>query len=111
LETASRDAGAELVALRDALLQQDDAIEASLQTTVAALQGDEVLTSELLAAAHLAAHDKCDALIGDRDLARRLGARAAAQVIAHADARSLLASAQLDIEDWITRWRAAAAAT
>lgn len=111
LETASRDAGAELVALQDALLQQDDAIEASLQTTVAALQGDEVLTSELLAEAHLAAHDKCDALIGDRDLARRLGARAAAQVIAHADARSLLASAQLDIEDWITRWRAAAAAT
>jgi len=108
-ERASLQAASQLVELRAALSEQDEAISASMGAAAVSLGENDLGTASSLAEAHRAVEEEVEALRGDGELARALGARAVYDFVGYADARNQLAAAQLDVEAWIADWRASEA--
>jgi predicted nucleic acid-binding protein len=93
-----------------ALRRQDEALVASLVAVAEALRGGAAEPGPDLREAHDAVEVQLDAVRGDPDAARGLGARGTDALLASLDARRFLAARQLAIEDWLADWRRAAAA-
>jgi uncharacterized membrane protein YccC len=92
-----------------ALRRQDEALVASLVAVAEALRGAAAEPGPGLREAHDAVEVQLDALRGDPDAARGLGARSTDALLASFDARRFLAARQLAIEAWLADWRAAEA--
>ena len=103
-------AGDAAVPLREALERVDQALLASLQATADVLRGRAATLSPSLAEAHDTARARLDEMRSRPELRSTLGAEERREFLVQLDARGQLVTRQLAIEDWLTDWRAAAAA-
>jgi hypothetical protein len=99
-----------LAPLRSALLRREQALSASLTASAAALRGTGPGPTSDLSAAQRAVEAQFDAIRGQAEIARALGAHDTQVLLAHLDAIGALAAGQLAIEAWLADWHRAAAA-
>jgi hypothetical protein len=104
------DARAALAPLGAALVRQDQALRASIAAAARTLRGDAAGVDSSLGEARRAVETQRDALRGQRELARALGARGTDEFLAHRDSARQLVACQLAIEAWLADWRRTAGA-
>ena len=109
-DAAHQDEEAAHASLRAALLQQEQAIAASITDTAQALRGAEIEPGPALGEARAAVEAGLDGIRGQRETARAAPAQQVDAFLAHLASRRELATRQLAIEGWLADWRAAAAA-
>jgi len=98
-------ADAALAPLHAALGRQDEALVASLAAVAEALRGPAPGPGSELEEARAAVEAQLDALRGEPDVARALGARPTDALLASLGARRLLVARQLAIEAWLADWK------
>ena len=109
-DAAHQDEEAAHASLRAALLQQDQAIVASITASAQALRGADIEPGPALGEARAAVEAGLDEIRGQRETARAASAQQADAFLAHLASRRELATRQLAIEAWLADWHAAAAA-
>ena len=104
--------GDSLASLRTALLQQDEALLASMQTAAETLRGEAPTesASSALDEANCAVLARLDDLRARREPLPSITAEAREAFLVHLASRRLLVDRQLTIEAWLADWRQAVAA-
>jgi hypothetical protein len=98
------DSATALASLREALVQQDAMLVASLEASAAALRGSGTLPDSRLREAQATVDAQTDALRGHADLATEGDAHLTVEFLAQLAASGALVESQLEFEAWLADW-------